>query len=165
MYSFGPQGGQAILYPVYREYEATTIFSPVAGANPLDNNLPHQFNRIIGQQQLFVNNTSTGFVWSISLIGGSNVLSNGYIGSFDPSANYYLTKNPFNAQVTGIPTLPLDTRINRFQVNTAAPDNKSYILSYSPYPNVNPTIELVAPSTIGNATLELKTVYIRNIPS
>lgn len=160
-YSSGPQGGYSFSTPRYRTFRAVTEFLSNGVTNPLDDHLAHEFNRIIGQQTLTVRNTTTGFTWSIELDGGSNALSNGYVGSFDPSANY-VVMNPFNCLVTPIFVPPPTTvRLNRFQITTSAPDSKVYILEYSPFPNVLPLITLVAPSTLTTQSLELVTTYSR----
>lgn len=160
-FSSGPQGGISFSTPRYKNYYAITTFDSDGVNNPLDDHLPHDFNRILGQQILTVRNKSTGFVWSIQLDGGTNALSNGYIGSYDNSATYGITAIPEGCQVVLVTSpVPSTPRINRFRVTTENPDNKVYLLEYSPYTNINPLITLET-GTIGNADLELKTMYSR----
>lgn len=162
-FSFGTQGGTSYSVPAYTKYDAQTIFPPSGGMNPLDSHTAQPFNRIIGPQTLVVTNSGTGFTWSIDLEGGSNTLSNGYVGMYNQASNYIITSEK-NCTVVGISSpLPTTTRLNRFQITTSAPDSKVYVLQYSPFTGVFPTITLNAPSVIGANTLTLNTYYIRLI--
>ena len=161
MLSFTESGGNGILVPNYVTLRAKTQFI-AAPTNPLDDNLPHTYNRIAGIQTLYVKNLTTGFVWSISLVGGSNALNNGYLGAFDASANYGVTDR-YNCTATYInPPFPATLRVNSFTIVTNPPDNRTYIVSYSPFQSVLPQITLQPGNPLGPQSLELTTVYARN---
>lgn len=163
-FSSGPQGGTSYSVPRYNRLVATTLFVPVAGANPLDDNAPHLFNRIAGLQYLTVRNEATDFEWKITLNGGSNNNSGGYLGPYDPSSVYYIASPPVprKCTVTPLTASPTSNYLNRFQIDTSAPDSRQYILEYSPYNLVQPRITLVGPD-IGNATVTMETEYFRYI--
>lgn len=161
-FSSQQQGGISFGPPLYRQWEAITEFVPSAGVNPLDDGLPHPFNRIIGLQFLHVSNLTTNFEWYIPLSGGSNQNSNGFIGSpYDNSSNYIVTNTPKNCTVVGLPPSTTSMYTNRYQVTTSAPDSKQYILEYSPYTLVQPRITLTAGGPIGNQTIHMEIKYYR----
>ena len=163
MIAFGTSGGgNGLLVPNYIVYKAKTDFTPDP-SNPLDDNLPHEFNRIVGLQTLRVKNLTTGFEWAVSLNGGTPAIDNGYLGAYDAASNYGMS-NPYNCTFTYIPpAIPTTLRVNVFQINTAAPDNRTYILRYSPFNTVKPTITLDPLSPpLGAQALELTTAYARN---
>jgi len=163
-FSSQQQGGISLGPPQYGRLIAVTNFVPVAGVNPLDDGLPHSFNRIIGQQYLYVRNETTGFEWQVPLRGGSNQNSNGFIGSpYDTSANYIVTDATRNCTVTGLPPSTTSLYINRYQVNTSAPDSKQYTLEYSPYTLIPPKITLTGGGPIGNQTIHMETQYYRGM--
>jgi hypothetical protein len=163
IYSGVVQGGESLSAPKWINWAPVVVFGNGV-TNPLDTNTAQSYTRIVGQQDLIVTNLSTGFTWGIlNLQGGSNNLNNGYIGSFDPSANYVIADGPFNCTVTYITSPPpTDLRVNRWTVVTNAPDSRTYTIAYSPYTGVPPTITLNAGSTpLGTQQLQVKTKYVR----
>jgi len=160
-FSSGPQGGISFGAPRYKIYKALTNFASSGGVNPLDAHTPLPFNRIIGIQELVVVNETTGFTWIIELEGGTNGLSNGYIGAYDQSNNYNITEAVLNCSFQALTPPTNTTRVNQFQITTAAPDSKIYTLAYSPFPNVLPTITLNTPYALGAQSLKLITKYAR----
>jgi hypothetical protein len=161
-YTSGPQGGISFGVPRYRQYIAKTPFVPISSVNPLDDNQPHLFNRILGKQYLSVLNESTGFEWKLELEGGWSKNADGSIGSYSTSSNYTIVSKPYNCTYT--PLLPTTNSFyqNRFQIDTSSPDSRQYILEYSPFTLVQPRITLVGPD-IGNATVDVNTTYYRFI--
>lgn len=159
---FVESGGNGLLVPSYVTLRAKTSFL-ANPTNPLDDNLPHTYNRIIGIQTLVVKDLTTNFVWTADFQGGANLLNNGYLGSFDASTNYGVFGS-YNCTVTPIPPpIPASLRVSNFRVNTFAPDNRTYFLSYSPFYGVLPTITLdLASPPLGTDSLELITVFARN---
>lgn len=161
-FTSGPQGGISFGVPQYKEYIATTTFTPISSVNPLDDNLPHLFNRILGLQYLSVLNQNTGFEWKLDLSGGWSKNADGSIGSYSTSSNYIVVSRPFNCTYTSLSSSPTSFYQNRFQVDTLAPDSRQYILEYSPFTLVQPRITLVGPD-IGNEIVTVATRYYRFI--
>jgi hypothetical protein len=159
---WGPMGGMSFTRPSYERFVADTQFTNVAGVNPLDDHQPHSFQRIIGLQYLLFKNLTAGTYWKIALEGGFNRLNNGYIGAFDRQANYSLGGNPLpvNCTVVQLPPVNTLTHIVQFMV-TDTSNNFQYLLTYSPYVGVQPTIELQAPSTLGAQNIVVETQYYK----
>jgi hypothetical protein len=169
VYSSGPQGGISFSTPQISINESITWFKSVAGVNPLDDNLAHDFKRIIGIQELIVTRYTAGvpqFSWVLHLDGGYNSISNGYIGAFDPSSTYIVTAIPLNATITYLNSAPPSVFVTNIQVNSldAGAGNPVYILRYSPYTSVQPTITLAAPFALGGDDLQVRTRYYRWLP-
>ena len=168
VYSSGPQGGIAFDAPLLNRLESITTFTSNGVTNPLDDNAPHDFRRIIGLQLLIVTRYSGGlpaFTWMLELSGGYNANSNGYIGSFDPSANYIVMSQPLptNSSITYLNAGPTPVFTSNIQVQTTdtAIGSPIYVVSYSPYAQVAPKITLQAPFALGADDLQVKTVYYR----
>jgi hypothetical protein len=171
VYSSGPQGGISFNAPILDRRTSVTTFQSDGVNNPVDDNAPHAFPRIVGLQMLIVTRYSGGlpaFTWILELAGGYNANSNGYIGSFDPSANYIVTSEPLptNSSITYLNAGPTPVFTTNIEVQTtdAAVGNPTYTLSYSPYALVQPKIILNAPFALGADNLEVKTVYYRVAP-
>jgi len=159
MYFSGASGPVSFNAPRYQKRTAVTNFLSDGGVNPVDDNLPHEFCRIIGQQKLVV--IADSFTWIVPLDNGFNQLNNGYQGSFDSSSNYAVTGVPVNCTIDLINPLipPVSACTLTFLVQTVAPDSRDYEITLSPFPTVKPTITLVAGSpALGADDLEVKIV-------
>lgn len=162
-FSSGVSGGISYNVPAIKSLKAITNFTSNGISNPLDDHLPHLFNRIVGNQMLIVKNLTTGYVWIITLTGGICPNNTGYIIYTNGAANYYITFDTIIGCTVIQPNalVPIDARTNLFEIHTPAADgNKVYYLRYSPFTEVQPTITL-AVGTLGAQSLLVQTNFIR----
>lgn len=162
----GPEGGIAIGAARNSRLDFKTRYNTSGGVQPVLTS-PQPFTRTIGQQiitvTLFLAGTNTPhFIWIINMQGGSNVLSNGYITSYDTSANYGInTANSdlINCTYAGTTPTPGTTYLNVFLVSTTAPDNRVYTLQFSPFSMVQPLIQCTTDN--GGDSINLYDVEIK----
>jgi hypothetical protein len=167
-YSTGPQGGLSLKVSRYRRYNSINVLTEAA----LNTHDPQQFTRVIGQQTLIVKNLSSGYTWSIPLRGGSNNLTSGVLPmapnvtkGYDPVYDYVLdTGFPENCLVQYLPIPSNTLRINVFRITTLPVDGSlKYILSYSPFTGVQPTIQLEDVLQSVDGDIEIRTEYARTV--
>lgn len=162
-YSFGTWGGMSFSAPRYLVQHANTTYGNGV-SNPLSDGMPHDFNRIIGQQLIKITNRGSGAFMEFSIAGGSNTNANGYIGQIENSANYVMTGVQKNCTITPLAFIPTDVRINRYQVtHTTENTILDFNLSFSPFATYLPTIQATVASVGNLATVivDIEITFVR----
>jgi hypothetical protein len=148
--------------PEYYVHPYITNFTSSGGVNPLDDNLPHPFSNISGQQTIVV---SIGNFYFSFEIDAKIAACNGYIGYVNNTMlNSEWDYTAENATIDSIIYLgnPLSI-VNpvQYTLTSIAPDSNTYIFVI--YPDSRPpTIQLQAPGVQGanNVTVTVnKNVY------
>lgn len=120
-----------------------------AGPNPVELG-PVSLRNVRGNVTVRVTDPNTNFVWAFIVNGG--------YGEFQlsPTRNWtVLTRTLENCSLTPITT-------NVFQFNTDAPDNRTYVFTFSPNLAFGPTIEKTGGAAlIGNLIVEFSKPYFR----
>lgn len=152
--------------PFYIVRNFPTIFTSVAGVNPLDSYTPLQFQRISGMQTILVADTTTGFYFSFDVDYGIIGQAHGFLGyNYNPTPNASLaSKDIENATLVGIssPTnVHAQEKVEEFIL--AASDGRAYKFAFDPsgYNQLPPTIQLLAPSAPLGADNLVVNVFVR----
>lgn len=146
----GPQGGIKFISPSYVSYSDSVTLSPVQ----LQTYLPLEFPGVVGQQTTVFNFGS--FMWQYTLVGGTTqttqqLFPNAKTTNYDQSQTYRVNDlSPVNCTLVAQPLTPTkSSRINQFLLTeTVTGANYQFILSYSPFFPINPTVQFLSPQII-----------------
>lgn len=148
-------------YSQYATKNFITLFTPVVGVNPLDDNLPHPFYRFNGQQTMIVR-IGTTFYFSIEfdfgvLRQGSALMGAGYLGYTDPTWNFkFINSENCTVLETGTVQQSMVKTIT-FTATTPAPDSRVYEFVFDGNVQLQrqPTIRLASGAAIGNEVVSV----------
>jgi hypothetical protein len=145
----GPQGGIRFISPSYTTFSKNITLL----AADLNTYAEFEYPGFIGQQTI---NMIYGniFAWQFSLVGGTTqttqqIFPNDSNSNYDQSLTYRINDVlPIGCILTAQPLVfGTSSRINKFILTeTVTGLNLSFILAYSPYFPINPTIQLISPN-------------------
>lgn len=105
---------------------------------------PIELVRVGGQSCVILKDLFGTIIWQISVSGGTNALSNGYISmNYDPKANY-LVQSIYNCVVT----------FNSTNNYTITSGGNTFTLVLSPFPTIKPILTQTAGPNFGIGTIQ-----------
>lgn len=146
----GPQGGIKFISPSYVSYSDSVTLSVV----DLNTNILLEFPGVVGQQTTVMNYST--FSWQFTLVGGTTqttqqLFPNSKPTNYDQSLTYRVNDlSPVGCTLIAQQLTPTkSSRINKFLLTeTVTGNNFQFLLSYSPFFPINPTIQLLAPQVV-----------------
>ncbi|MBS1592660.1 MAG: hypothetical protein JST07_11200 [Bacteroidetes bacterium] len=146
----GPQGGIKFISPSYISFSDSVTLSVV----DLNTNTALEFPGTVGQQTTVFNYST--FSFQFTLVGGTTgstqqLFPNSQNTNYDQSQTYRVNDlSPVGCTLVAQPLIPTkSSRFNKFLLTeTVTGNNFQFLLSYSPFFPINPTIQLLAPQVV-----------------
>lgn len=146
----GPQGGIRFISPSYTTFSKSITYSPVE----LQTYSPLTFPGVVGQQTTVFSFGS--FTWQFTLVGGTTATTqqlfpNTKNTNYDLSQNYRVNDLlPIGCTLVAQPLTPTkSSRINQFLLTeTVTGANYQFVLAYSPFFPIDPTVQFLSPQII-----------------
>lgn len=147
----GPQGGIKFISPSYTSFSDSVTLSDVN----LNTYVPLEFPGVVGQQTTTIS-FGLNMECQFSLVGGTTrttqqLFPNSTNSNYDQSQTYRVNDIlPIGCTLEVQPLTPTkSSRINRFLlIESVTGSNFQFILAYSPFFPINPTIQLLSPQII-----------------